>query len=182
LISNVGRVESTGLELEGTFLLTDNFLLSGTVGLIDAEMKNTPDPTGAIDPNTGEVFSLDGQRPAGAPEWTYTLFGEYTAYLGNGSSLLFRADVRSRSDVFNQTSNRFTVPPLRLRPEVTNFGARITWISPGENLRISAWGKNLNEDVDIENFGPPSPCCSSFAAGFRGKRYYGVTASYDFGN
>ena len=174
LISNVGRVESTGLELEGTFLISDNFLLSGNVGLIDAEMKDTLDPTGSGD-------DLSGHRPAGAPEWTYTLFGEYTAHLGNGSSLLFRADIRSRSDVFNQTSNRLTDPPLRLRPEVTNIGARITWTSSDEDLSVSVWGKNLSEEVDIENFGPPSPCCSSFAAGFRGKEAYGVTASYDFG-
>jgi iron complex outermembrane receptor protein len=182
LISNVGKVESTGLELEGTFLITDNFLVSGTVGLIDAEMKDTPDPTGALDPDTGEVYSLDGHRPAGAPEYTYTLFGEYTAHLGGGSSLMFRADVRSRSDVFNQTSNRFTDPPLRLRPEVTNVGARVTWVAANEAFSISAWGKNLGEEVDIENFGPPSPCCSSFAAGFRGKTSYGVTANYNFGD
>jgi iron complex outermembrane receptor protein len=181
LISNVGRVESVGLELEGTFLIGDNFLLSGNAAFIDAEMKDTPDPTGAIDPDTGEVYSLDGHRPPGAPEWTYTLFGEYTANLGNGSTLMLRADVRSRSDVFNQTSNRFTDPPLRLRPQVTNWGARITWTAPSDRLSISAWGRNLNEDVDIENFGPPSPCCSSFAAGFRGKRTYGLTASMAFG-
>ena len=182
LISNVGRVESTGLELEGTFLLTDDFLFSGTVGLIDAEMKDTLDPSRTIDPGTGEVYDLSGHRPAGAPEWTYTLFGEYTAHLGNGSELLFRADYRARSDVFNQTSNRFTTPPLRLRPEVGNWGARVTWTAANQNLSVSAWGKNLTEEVDIENFGPPSPCCSSFAAGFRGKRSYGVTASYDFGS
>jgi len=181
LISNVGKVESTGLELEGTFLISDDFLISGTVGLIDAEMQDTPDPTGAIDPDTGDVYDLSGHRPAGAPEYTYTLFGEYTAHLGNGSTLMFRADVRSRSDVFNQTSNRLTDPPLRLRPEVTNFGARVTWVAANDALSISAWGKNLGEEADIENFGPPSPCCSSFAAGFRGKRAYGVTASYDFG-
>ncbi len=181
LISNVGKVESTGLELEGTFLITDDFLLSGTVGLIDAEMKDTPDPTGAIDPDTGLVYDLSGHRPAGAPEYTWTLFGEYTAHLGNGSELLFRADYRSRSDVFNQTSNRFTDPPLRLRPEVSNLGARVTWTAPDQNLSISAWGKNLTEEVDIENFGPPSPCCSSFAAGFRGKTSYGITADYNFG-
>ena len=181
LISNVGKVESTGLELEGTFLITDDFLLSGTVGLIDAEMKDTPDPTGAIDPGTGLVYDLAGHRPAGAPEYTWTLFGEYTAHLGNGAELLFRADYRSRSDVFNQTSNRFTTPPLRLRPEVANVGARVTWTAPNQNLSISAWGKNLTEEVDIENFGPPSPCCSSFAAGFRGKTSYGITADYNFG-
>lgn len=181
LISNVGSVESLGLELEGTFLLSDNFLVSGTLGLIDAEMKDTLDPSRTINPATGEVYDLSGHRPAGAPEWTYTLFGEYTAHLGNGSSLLFRADVRSRSDVFNQTSERFSTPPLRLRPEVTNWGARVTWTAPNENFSLSAWGKNLNEEVDIENFGPPSPCCSTFAAGFRGKRSYGLTGTYDFG-
>jgi hypothetical protein len=95
--------------------------------------------------------------------------------------LLFRADVRSRSDVFNQTSNRFTTPPLRLRPEVTNWGARVTWISSSDKYSLSLWGKNLSEEVDIENFGPPSPCCSSFAAGFRGKTQYGLTGSVDFG-
>jgi hypothetical protein len=68
-----------------------------------------------------------------------------------------------------------------LRPQVTNWGARITWTSSSQRLAISAWGKNLNEGVDIENFGPPSPCCASFAAGFRGKRQYGVTGSFAFG-
>jgi len=174
LISNVGSVESTGLELEGTFLISDNFLLSGTYALIDAEMKDTLDPTGS-------GVDISGQRPPGAPEWTFTLFGEYTIHMGNGSSLELRADVRGRSDVFNQTSNRDFDPPLRVRPEVINVGARITWTSSSENISISAWGKNLNEDVDIENFGPPSPCCSSFSAGFRGKTSYGITGSFDFG-
>ena len=181
LISNVGRVESTGLEFETTFLVTDDLMFSGTFALIDAEMRDTLDPTGAIDPSTGQVGNLSGHRPAGAPEWTYTVFGEYTKHLDNGSSLMFRGDVRGRSDVFNQTSNRFTDPPLRLRPEVKNIGARITWMAADDKLSVSAWGRNLNENVDIENFGPPSPCCSSFAAGFRGKRSYGVTATYDFG-
>ena len=99
LISNVGSVESTGLELEGTFLISDNFLLSGNAAIIDAEMKDTLDPTGSGD-------DLSGHRPAGAPEWTYTLFGEYTAHLGNGSSLLFRADVRGAVGIDRQRAVR----------------------------------------------------------------------------
>lgn len=173
LISNVGSVETTGLEVEGTFLLSDDFLISGNFALLDAEMRDTLDPTGNGD-------DLSGLRPPGAPEWTYAFFGEYTYHLGNGSSMRFRANVRARSDVFNQTSSRLTDPPLRLRPEVMNWGGRVTWISSDENLSISLWGKNLNEDIDIENFGPPSPCCNTFAAGFRGKRTYGLTASYNF--
>jgi iron complex outermembrane receptor protein len=181
LISNVGSVETQGIELEGTWLITDNLLVSGTYAKIDAEMKDTLDPTGAIDPNTGVVYDLTGHRPPGAPEYTFTLFGEWTAHLGGGSDLMFRADVRSRSDVFNQTSNRFYDPPLRLRPQVTNWGARVTWVSPSDQWTVAAWGKNINEDIDIENFGPPSPCCSSFSAGFRGRVQYGLTAGYVFG-
>jgi len=174
LISNVGSVETLGLELDGTFLIGDNFLISGTLGLLDAELKDTLDPTGNGD-------DLSGHRPPGAPEWTYTLFGEYTLRLSGGSSLMFRADVRGRSDVFNQTSTRNTSPPLRLRPEVVNWGARVSWYSADDRLGVSIWGKNLSEEVDIENFGPPSPCCSTFAAGFRGKTSYGITGSYNFG-
>jgi iron complex outermembrane receptor protein len=174
LLSNIGKVESLGLEVDGTFLVTDNFLISGNFALIDAEMVNTPDPVDSS-------IDISGMRPPGAPEWTYNLIGEYTFDLSGGSSLLVRADFRGRSDVFNQTSSR-TGPRAgaRLRPEIADWGARITWTNANDNLAISAWGKNLAEDYDITNFGPPSPCCASFAAGFRGKREYGLTASYDF--
>jgi iron complex outermembrane receptor protein len=173
-ISNIGEVESLGLEVDGTFLVTDNFLLSGNFSLIDAEMLDTPDPADSS-------IDISGMRPPGAPEWTYNLIGEYTFDLAGGSSLLVRADFRGRSDVFNQTSSR-TGPraAYRLRPEIADWGARITWTNANDNLAISAWGKNLAEDWDITNFGPPSPCCTTFAAGFRGKREYGITASYDF--
>jgi iron complex outermembrane receptor protein len=174
LMSNIGKVESTGLEVDGVFLLSDNFMLSGNFAIIDAEMKDTPDPA-------DDTIDISGHRPPGAPEWTYNLAGEYTFGLGNGGSLILRADVRGRSDVYNQTSSR-TGPraDARLRPEIHNWGARLTWMNADEDLRVSLWGKNLSEDWDITNFGPPSPCCASFAAGFRGKREIGLTATKDF--
>jgi len=173
LMSNIGKVESLGLEVDGTFLISDNFLLSGNFALIDAEMKDTPDPV-------DETIDISGMRPPGAPEWTYNLIGEYTVDLGSGR-IVFRADYRGRSDVFNQTSSR-TGPRagVRLRPSIRDWGARVTWFNADDNLSVSLWGKNLAEDYDISNFGPPSPCCTSFAAGFRGKREFGITASYGF--
>ena len=174
IISNIGKVESTGIEVDGAFLVNDNFVLSGGFALIDAEMKDTPDPADAS-------IDISGMRPPGAPEWTFNLIGEYTQDLSDGGSLVFRADYRGRSDVYNQTSSR-TGPraDARLRPSVGDWGARATWYNADDNLSVSFWGKNLTEDWDITNFGPPSPCCSSFAAGFRGKREYGVTVDYSF--
>jgi iron complex outermembrane receptor protein len=174
LQSNIGSIESTGLEVEGAFLVSDNFLLTGSAAWIDAEMKDTPDPT---DPD----IDISGMRPPGAPEYTFNIAGEYTFGLSNGGNLVLRADFRARSDVYNQTSSR-TGPraDARLRPSIADWGARVTWFSPSEKFYVALWGKNLAEDWDITNFGPPSPCCSSFAAGFRGKRGYGLTASFDF--
>ena len=165
-----------GLEVDGAFLITDNFMLSGNFALIDAEMVDTPDPT-------NENIDISGDRPPGAPEWTYNLIGEYTFNLSGGSNLLLRADIRGRSDVYNQTSAR-RGPNIdsRLRPSVTDWGARVTWTDSRQKLALSLWGKNLAEDYDITNFGPPSPCCTSFAAGFRGKTEYGLTADYNFGD
>ena len=174
LLSNIGQVETTGLEVDGTFLVTDNFLINGSFAIIDAEMKNTPDPV-------DDTIDISGHRPPGAPEWTYNLIAEYTLNFSGGSTLQFRGDVRGRSDVYNQTSSR-TGPraDYRLRPEVQDFGARITWMNADQNLAVALWGKNLAEDWDITNFGPPTPCCSSFAAGFRGKTEYGLTFTVDF--
>jgi iron complex outermembrane receptor protein len=174
LISNIGKVETTGIEVDGTFLVTENFLLTGSFAIIDAEMKETPDPV-------DDTIDISGLRPPGAPEWTYNLMAEYTFNLSGGSTLQFRGDVRGRSDVYNQTSSR-TGPraDYRLRPEVQDFGARVTWVNADQNLSVALWGKNLAEDWDITNFGPPTPCCSSFAAGFRGKTEYGLTATVDF--
>jgi len=173
LISNVGSVETVGLELEGAFLVTDNFLLSGNVAFLDAKMRDTLDPSGG-------GFDISGQRPAGAPEWTFNLIGEYTMDLGSSGTLQLRADYRGRSDVFNQTSSRNVFPAPRLRPQINDWGARVSWENADQDMRFSLWGKNLREDFDISNFGPPSPCCQSFAAGFRGKTSYGLTAAFDF--
>ncbi|MDH3431894.1 MAG: hypothetical protein OEQ14_17985, partial [Gammaproteobacteria bacterium] len=147
--------------------------LSGNVALLDAKMRDTLDPSGG-------GFDISGQRPAGAPEWTFNLIGEYTMDLGSNGTLQLRADYRGRSDVFNQTSSRNVSPAPRLRPQINDWGARISWENADQDMRFSLWGKNLREDFDISNFGPPSPCCQSFAAGFRGKTSYGLTASFDF--
>ena len=178
LISNVGSVETTGLEFDGAVAMGSSFILSGNFALLDAEMKDTLDPNGEIDPATGQVLDLTGARPAGSPEWTFNIIGEYTQNLSSGSKISYRVDYRGRSDVFNQTSSRLT--NARLRPQISDWGARITWFNAADNLNISLWGKNLAEDWDISNFGPPSPCCSSFAAGFRGKREFGLTVNYDW--
>ena len=185
LISNVGEVTTNGIEFDGAYAITDNLTISGGFAFLDSEIGgNTPDPSSTIDPATGEIRILDGLRPAGAPEWTVTLAADYLVQLSGGSSLNFRADFRGRDDVWFQTRNRFNVDGTErfelLRPNISDFGARATWTNANEDISVSLWGKNLREDIDVSNVGPAIPGFNDFARGFRGKREYGLTATYDF--
>ena len=189
LISNVGEVSTSGLEFDGAIALSERLTVSGGFALQDAEIGgNTPDPSGLINPATGQVVSFDGLRPGGAPDWTFNIALDYSMPLAGGSTLDFRADLRGRDDVFFQTRDRFLVvgdvlqmSDALLRPSITDYGARIRWTNAAENLSISIWGKNLAEDADITNFSPfIGAGINDFATGFRGKREIGLTVNYNW--
>ena len=62
-----------------------------------------------------------------------------------------------------------------------DVGAQIGWTSANEGINVTLWGKNLAEDVDTTNFSPfVGGGINDFAIGFRGRREYGLTASYGF--
>jgi len=189
LISNVGEITTTGIEFEGAFALSRALTISAGFAIQDSEIGgNTPDPSGLIDPATGQIVSFDGLRPGGAPDWTFNLALDYAIELTGGSTLDLRADYRGRDDVFFQTRDRFVITDgvlqssdQLLRPNIIDLGAQIKWTNAEENLSIALWGKNLLEDADITNFSPfIAAGINDFATGFRGKREIGVTANYNW--
>ena len=176
--SNVGAVESTGLEGDFTYLATRNFRMGGTFSLLDSELEDTILTTG-VNAGVPVLTDLSGQRPEVAPEWTATLYGEFDVEFANGSILTFRGDFNGRDSIFDGNEDRETT--VRIRPELTNFGASITYEFGSNNqYRLRAWGKNLNEDFDIDNIGPFQPNSLQLPVGFTGKRQLGLTLSADF--
>ena len=189
LISNVGEITTTGIEFEGALALSDNLTVNLGFAFQDSEIGgNTPDPSGLVDPATGQAVLYDGLRPGGAPDWTFNLAVDYGFVLSGGSTIDLRADFRGRDDVFSQTRNRFVnvngvleSSDALLRPTVTDIGAQAKWTNADENLSVTIWGKNLREDFDITNFSPfIAAGINDFATGFRGKREYGLSVSYEF--
>ena len=176
--SNLGAVRSFGLEGDLTYLVTENFRLGGSFSAIDSELQDTLILTGVVAGT--EVFTdLSGQRPEVAPRWTGTFYAEYDYEFANGSILSFRGDFIGRDTVFDGNEDRATT--VRIRPTTTNLGARISY-DFGSDLqyRILLWGKNLNEDFDIDNIGPFQPNTLQLPVGFSGKRTFGITLSARF--
>ena len=178
--SNVGSLESFGVEGDLTYQVTDNFRIGGSFAAIDAELQDT-EIVLARDANgvPTNVVDLSGERPEVAPRWTGTAYAQYEHELANGNILSLRGDFTGRDSIFDGNENRDTT--VRVRPTTTNFGARIGYEFGDENqYKVLLWGKNLNEDEDISNIGPFQPNTLQLPVGFALKREMGVTLSANF--
>ncbi|MBT7951367.1 MAG: TonB-dependent receptor [Gammaproteobacteria bacterium] len=90
------KAKSVGFELEAQALATDNILIGGGVGYLDAEFS----AFGADDPfpinNMG--FDLDGVTIPRSPKWTINLFGQYD-FTVKGLDSFVRAEWTYRSKI-----------------------------------------------------------------------------------
>ncbi len=204
MVFNAESIESTGLELEGTFALTDNFQFGGNVGVYDAEFGPGSTTGATFDPITGELVpfgdDISGERPNHSPDLTYALWGEYTIDLAGGSAIRLRGDWAHRSDAWARVTGRETLTVagdelLNMRPELDKYGAQIDWTSASQKLNIAIWGRNLDNSEDILAPGPgvgyifnrgtaipggDAPADRARPRGFSGRRQVGATLSYNF--
>lgn len=118
--------QSIGLELEGAWAITDEFMLYGSLGLIDVDVEN-PD---AVAPLT--------------PETTLSISPEYTQDLRNGGTMTYRADYSFRDDMFGEPSSlpgRFTKIDSRSLVNVD-----ISYTSPDERWAVAFYGRNITDE------------------------------------
>jgi iron complex outermembrane receptor protein len=137
-IVNTADAEILGFEVEARYALTDNFLLTGNVGLIDAEY-------------TDVIFDISGNGTVGpedlslalprVPEATYGVGVLYDLDLGSRGSLVSRASFQHR-DEFAYTDNNFGYVDA-----ADQIDANLTWNTPYEGFSISLFGKNLLDEA-----------------------------------
>jgi len=202
MVFNAASIETAGLELEGTFAITDNFQVGGNVGFYNAKFGEGATTGAVFDPDTGAIVpsgnDLTGQRPDHSPDLTSALWGSYIFALNNGSSIRLRADWTHRSDAWSRVANRggFNIAGtdfINLRPELDKYGVNLGWTSSSEKLTLEVWGKNLDDEADflapgpgigyIFNLGEAGPDGTrerSRPVGHTGRRVVGATATFRF--
>ena len=177
--SNLGSVESFGIEGDFTYVVNDNLTVGGTFAAIDAELQDTQIVTGIAADGSEIITDLSGQRPEVAPRWTGTFYAQYEHQFNNGNVLSLRGDFTGRDSIFDGNEDRATT--VRIRPTTTNLGVRIGYeFGDNNQYKVLFWGKNLNEDEDISNIGPFQPNTLQLPVGFALKREMGVTLSAKF--
>ena len=204
LFVNSGAIENKGIELEGTFQITDNFTAGGNAAFYNSEFLEGTETGGFIDPETGIRIGgedISGSQPPGTPESTATLWAAYDWALPGGSSVRLRGDWRYRSTSFfvsgvaSQDGLNLTgTGRMYERPELNKLGLDLSWTSADAKLSVSLWGRNLDNEADVTIAGPPigfiynrgqpGPLGETVVArpsGFTGRRQIGATVRYNFG-
>lgn len=169
---NAGSANINGIELEATVLATENLLLSGGLGYLDAEYSDVPALDPLIDP--AQQIQLD-TRLANTPEWSLNAAAEYTVPLFDGSSLTARADWSYKSSVENDAVNsRFLSEGA-----INLLNVRVSYRSPDESWGLTAYSDNITDERFItsgdSNFG-----IGFHEANFNRPREFGVTLDFRF--
>ena len=193
-VVNFGGVEMKGIEFEGTFLLGENFLLGGNFAKYDGVLGPGSFTNASFDSATGQAVGTDVSGADTGLDQTYVLYGEYDINLSGGSIITLRADIQNRS-ALPGPPNRAGLLTLDgdreafSRPEITNVGANIIWTSADGDTVVTLWGKNLGDEWDWKNIGPPigfhyavpggmGP--GEAGRGYSGRKQVGLDARFNF--
>lgn len=199
LLVNAEGVENTGLEIEWTWAVTDSFTFGGAIASYDPTFLPGSRIAAVFNADTGEFTTagenVSGLRPSNAIDQAANLWAAYDWLMGNGGALRVRADLRHRGDVWGQNSaadraarSTYSGELYNLRPELNKTALRLAYTSPAENWSVSIWGRNLDNEPDYINYGPPFGYVflaldngrRARPVGKTGRRQIGATVSFDF--
>lgn len=173
--TNAGKAKIKGLELEATARLTDQFMLSGMLGYIDAKYSQFIGAGGA---------NLASQRAfQNTPKKTANVRATYEwplAMMSTNGKLSLSTSVAYRDDT---QQFEFAVPILDQKA-FSLWDASLVWSSSNNRLRVGLHGKNLNDTrykIAGYNFPTlPSVADNSILAFFGNPRTVAATVEYRF--
>ena len=151
LAVNDGDTEAYGVEVEMTWVPTDNFRLDFNLGYLNHEY-DTFTPT----PETSEQWAgvdLSGMTVPFSPELNYGVAATYSMDLSAGSQLTFNGSVHYQDDMETQPypADAQAAGVLRTKQftqveERTLVNGFVRWDSPEGAWNVTAYGKNLTDE------------------------------------
>ncbi len=178
-VQNAADAISQGVEIDGRWSVTDNFLIGGNLAYLDAYYDSFPDapctPGQAAASPDGCTQDLEDETLIFAPEWKGTLFAEYHTLVGNGWELLLRGDATYSDDYYTETP----LAPGTFQEEYEVYNAAVWLSSPDNRVRLGLVGRNLSDEA-YSRFGLASPGSSIYLAEPNQPRRYSVALQYNF--
>ena len=168
---NTADSENIGFEIDGQVLVTDNLILMGSLGYLDAEYTDVLfdlSGDGVVD---DQDLALELPRTA---ELTYSGSVIYDKSLGNLGDLSSRLSFSYRDDQVSSDNNVAILPSQEI------LDLNISWTPSDSNWQVSLYGKNLlNDVVFTSDTQLPSSLGSTYST-FKKGRILGLEARYSY--
>jgi iron complex outermembrane receptor protein len=151
LVANAAEVESNGVDVELSLRPAPGFDLRFGASYLDAEFSSFPNaqifiPVPNSDGrNQSVIRDVTGNQNVRSPKFTFNVAANYRIDLGNGSSLVPSANFYYSSAFYWEVGNRLREAPHSI------VNAQITYNLPGDRVSITAWVRNLFDEVHYRN-------------------------------
>src|SRR6056297_122716 len=186
-----------GIEFETQIIPVENLQITANVTFNDGELEKydderiqslpedestIPADCDRITVGTSDVINCPIDRSdenvPRLPEQIYFLAAQYNWQTDFGTivpfvSWSYRADIDNCFDRASCLSGLYLV-------DQEDWSARLSWISPDENLRVTAYGNNLSDERYITGGVPLVDVTETAGTIYNQPRTYGVEIAYDF--
>ncbi|MGE6449997.1 TonB-dependent receptor [Pseudoalteromonas tetraodonis] len=131
-VANASSGSNYGLEIEGSYLLTDNLLISGSAGYLDTKINDFVTKSG---------LNQDGREQAQAPKYQYAFSARYNVT----DELYAMLGIEGKDDYYFSDSHNAQAPNTNLVNASLGYEA--------ENWAVRAWARNMfDETVPTRGF------------------------------
>ena len=161
---NAGDAKNFGVEIEATYVVNENLLLSGFYGFQDSELVDARVPNSTYADQSGQDMTR-------TPENKFDLNLEYVLPLGGGGELAFDIGWHHTS------KQRGELAPFAVQDGYHLLDASVSWANEADQLKIALWGRNLGDEEYTAHL---YTVANSVVAVFGEPLMMGLSATYNF--
>jgi iron complex outermembrane receptor protein len=174
---NAAALRSQGVDIEFSAQPLPGLHLRAGLSYLDTKFTSFPTAQVFIKvPNSdgrnqSVIRDVTGNENVRSPHWTANLAADYRAEFGNGSSLVPAVNFYYSSRFYWDVGNRL------IEPEHLIINATLTYNFAGNHFSVSAWVRNLTDQLRARSFLPTTQTDRRLADE---PQTFGIRAGYRF--
>ena len=176
--SNGGQADLSGLEIEGTFLVSDNWTIDMTYSLNKSDINDFESPDAAVLFGSRTIDGM-GNSFSRYPEKSSTLSAIYADTMESGNDWFARGDFIRQGKTWMTNANVTSTPAY----SIFNLRAGVE----SDSWRVELYANNLFDKEGYSNLqlfpdlsGLSGPFTRGFMAGMIQQRTFGIRTTFDF--
>ena len=173
-VENSATASITGVELEVEAIPFRGFRLRGAATWLDAQFG----PFTSIDPIYPELGEqdLNGNRLPQAPDWQFSVSGEYSFPVSSSLEITARADYKWQDEIFFDLFNN----PLNTQQSYGLLNASLSIATVDGNWSLTAFARNAEDERYVSQSLTAASATPSRVGQLGTPRQYGITLSHRF--